>query len=59
MLTIFCLLVYGMWPNQLGIPVWALFISIGVDLAIPTIIQIYELKAIRAKHKNNAQSFED
>jgi len=32
MLTMFCLLVYGVFPSQMGIPLWALFLSLSVDL---------------------------
>jgi len=34
MITLFCLVVYGLFPSQLGIPVWALFLSLGVDLSL-------------------------
>jgi len=49
MLTVFCLLVYGMWPNQLGIPIWALFVSIAVDLTITTAIKYYEFRKLKQK----------
>jgi len=31
MLTMFCLLFYGMFPSQMGIPIWALFLSLAID----------------------------
>lgn len=34
MITFFCLVVYGAWPHQVGIPWWAVLLSLGLDLLL-------------------------
>ena len=34
MLTIFCLIVFGKWPHELGLPIWSVALSLGLDLLV-------------------------
>ena len=34
MITLFCLLVFNVWPSQLGVPLWVLLLSLLGDLGL-------------------------
>ena len=43
MLTFFCLMVFCAWPHELGIPWWALVLSMMLDLVLGFICDLEEI----------------
>ena len=38
MLTVFCLLLYGKFPHELGVPQWAILLSLGVTSTLALLL---------------------
>ena len=34
MLTLFCLVVFQLWPHDVGIPLWMLLLSLALDIMV-------------------------